>query len=296
MTNYRGLSAQDLEDQYDLAGRRSDFQTSIVENWLERSEAFRNIAVAELNLSFGDDPRDLVDLFSGGNKDAPLLVFLHGGYWQRGSKDMYSFIAEPFVKHGISVAVAEYNLCPSVRVGDISKQMHRLMIWLWQNAGHYDYSADKICLSGASAGGHLTAMLLSSDWTELGAGLPRNLIDSAILISGVYDMEPIRLSSINNALDLNQAESLQQSPLFKIQPFNTRQLVAVGGAETDEFLRQSSTYCSKFRTSEREIDLHIDTDVDHFDILNSWTNDSTEFFRKSCALITGAPGSGRVVR
>ena len=291
MSGYRGFSAEELEEQYDLVKRRSNFSAAIAAQWEKRSEEFRRTAGARIDLSFGEDERDLLDLFPAASENGPVLAFIHGGYWQRGTKEMYSFIAEPFVASGVAVAVLEYNLCPSVRMSEIAPQVRRALIWLWRNADVFGFSADKVFLMGASAGAHLTAMMLSTDWTAESEDLPPDLIKAAIPVSGIYDLEPIRQSSINDALHMDVAEARRLSPVFMDQPTNTPQLVVVGGTETEEFHRQSDEYCARFGSGERDIERYSEPGVDHFDVLNRLTDRDSEFFKKMMQLIASSTSS-----
>ncbi|HVY21097.1 MAG TPA: alpha/beta hydrolase [Bauldia sp.] len=286
---YRDQTAPSLEREYNLIALRPDFQTAIASAWKTRSAAFRAAANAKLDLSFGADPRDLLDLFPAGNGSGPLVVFLHGGYWQRGSKDMYSFVAAPFAANGISTAVLDYNLCPSVRISEIAPQVARSLVWLWRNAAALGFSRDKIIVTGASAGGHLTAAMLTTDWVRVGA--PDDLIKAAIPISGIFDLEPLRFTSINDAVRMDADEARAESPLFKEQPRKTRQLVVVGALETTEFHRQSDEYSSRRRAAGIEVERYSEPDVDHFDVVNRFADERSQFFAKAQRLIAEATGS-----
>jgi arylformamidase len=282
---YRCLDAEQLEQQYNLIALRPDFHTAIAADWERRSAALRDRARARLGLRFSDDPRDLLDLFLAGSGTAPVIIFIHGGYWQRGTKEMYSFIAEPFIANGIAVAVLDYNLCPTVRLPEIAPQIRRAMAWLWRNARALGFAADKMILAGASAGGHLTAMMLATDWPGVAADLPPDLVKAAVPISGIYDLEPIVHTSINHALGMDLATARQESPLFMRQPVAAPQLVAVGGAETAEFVRQSDEYHRVFCVGRDNIERHDEPDVDHFDILNRLSSEHSQFFQKTVKLI-----------
>lgn len=284
---YRGMTAAELEAEYNLIALRPDFQQAIVGPWMRRSADFRARADGRIGLGFSEDPRDLIDLFGAG-RDAALLVFLHGGYWQRGTKEMYSFIAEPFVAAGVGVAVLDYNLCPGVRISEIAPQVRRALVWLWRNEAGHRYCRDRIVLTGASAGGHLTAMALTTDWRKESGDLPDDLIKAAVPISGIYDLEPIRYTSINDAVGMDEAEARAQSPIHLGQPRPVPQLVAVGGTETAEFLRQSDAYAEKLRTEGMPAERYDEPGVDHFDVLNRWTSPDSDFFAKTMRLIREA--------
>ena len=181
-TPYKGMDAALLEAEYNLRARRgSDFE-DLVERWLERSATQRNSPGANVDLAYGAGVREKLDWFSGSEPDGPALIFIHGGYWQRGDKSMYSFVTESFVEHGVSVAVINYNLTPSVRMPQIPPQIQKAVSWVWQNAPDLGFARDKLFISGHSAGGHLTALLaLDSKWIEA-EGVPAGTIRGLSLI------------------------------------------------------------------------------------------------------------------
>ena len=154
MSLYTGMDAATLEAEYNLGARRGvDEFAAVVEQWLARSAAHREAVNAQVDIPYGNGAREKIDFFSCGDNNNPLLVYIHGGYWQRGDKNMYSFITEAFIRHGVSVALINYNLTPSVRMGQIPPQIRQAVAWLWHNASRLGYSRDKLHIMGHSAGG-----------------------------------------------------------------------------------------------------------------------------------------------
>lgn len=286
MNLYRGMDAQTLETQYNLRARRPDFD-EVVARWLERCAAFRARADADLDLAYGTGERDRLDLFHGTPRGGPLLVYIHGGYWQRGDKGMYSFIAEPFQAEGVAVAVLNYTLTPAVRLGEIAPQIRRAIAWLWHNAARLGFDSDRITVMGHSAGGHLTAMMMATDWTALDADLPKNLVKAGVPISGIFELEPLVHTSINAGPGMDVAEARRESPLFLPPVTDAPQLVVDGGAETEEFHRQSDAYCEAFRTPARRMERYMVPGADHFDELERLAEPDSEVFRRALALIRG---------
>ena len=146
--------------------------------WAARSEAFRATARGRLALPYGDTPRQCLDLFAphGAGPPPPLVVFIHGGYWQGLDKSLFSFVAEALVPAGAAVAVVDYDLCPAVTIDGITDQMRRALAFLWTEADDLAFDKDRICVSGHSAGGHLTAMMMATDWPTFDPALPKDLI------------------------------------------------------------------------------------------------------------------------
>lgn len=129
MDLYRGMDVDTLEAKYNLRALRGDDFDELANSWIDRTARHIAESSAREDLAYGESERDTLDLFSGGNSNGPLLVYIHGGYWQRGDKAMYGFVSEGFVKHGVSVAVMNYNLTPSVRLGQIPPQIRKCIAW-----------------------------------------------------------------------------------------------------------------------------------------------------------------------
>ena len=286
MILYEGMDADTLEAEYNLTKRRgADSFAKVVEGWLQRSADHREASDALVDFSYGDGERDKLDYFYSGDPNGPLLLYIHGGYWQRGDKSMYSFVTEPFIKHGVSVAVINYNLTPSVRMGKIPPQIRKAIAWCFHHADELQFNKDKIHLSGHSAGGHLGEMMMSTDWPTYDNELPIDLIKSGLLISGVYELEPLVHTSLNEGPQMDIPEAIAESPTFISPVTNAPQLLVYGGGETNEFLRQSIDYANKFRTTERAIELYEVPVADHYDELDRLAEDDSVFFEKACQLI-----------
>ncbi len=234
MPLYRDMDQAALDAAYNNAaavGERK--RTSYVEGWAQRSRALVGAnPQARLDLAYGTSPRERLDVFACGRADAPTLAFFHGGYWQSNDKETYAFIAEGLLPAGFNVALIEYTLAPEARMDRIVAEARRAVGWLLGHLGELGGDPARLYVAGHSAGGHLVAMAM--DEKRLGGGLA---------ISGLFDLEPIRLNYLNQKLGLDQAESLRNSPLLHLpergQPWL---LVAVGTAELPELVRQSRTY------------------------------------------------------
>lgn len=285
MIAFNNMTADQLEAQYNLRARRPDLD-EVIEGWLARSASLRTASKVSVNLPYGPGERDNLDLFPGADPDSPLLVYIHGGYWQRGDKSIYGFVAEPFVKHGVAVAIINYNLCPAVRIGEIAPQVCRALAWLWQSGPDHGYSREQIHVMGHSAGGHLAAMVMTTHWPGIDASLPADLVKSTIPISGLYELEPLVHTSINGEPKMNLEEARTESPLSLQIATSAPQLVVVGGSETDEFHRQADLYCETFGSDGRVMERYTEPEVDHFDVLNRLADESSEFFQRSLQQIT----------
>ena len=285
MDLYKGMDAAKLEAEYNLGERRGvDNFAAVVERWLQRSAAHRETVGAQVDIAYGEGEREKLDYFYSGNPNGPMLLYIHGGYWQRGDKSMYSFISEAFIKHGVSVAVINYDLTPSVRMRQIPPQIRKAIAWCYNNADKLKFDCKQFHLSGHSAGGHLAAMMLATDWPAYDSQVPDDAIRTGILISGVYELEPVVHTSLNEGPKMDIAEAIAESPMFIPPVTNAPQLVVYGGGETSEFKRQSIKYANKFRSKDRVIEVYQVPNDDHFDELERLADDNSDFFQESMKL------------
>ena len=282
---YMGMDAETLEAEYNLRDRRGPDFEDIVQRWLERSAAHREASGARIDLAYGDGEREKLDWFSGGDPDGPCLFYIHGGYWQRGDKNMYSFVSEPFIRHGVSVAVINYNLTPSVRIGEIAPQVRKALAWVWHNADELGFSRERLTVTGHSAGGHLTAMMMATDWPAFDGALPADMIRAGIPISGLYELEPLVHTSLNEGPQMSVEEARAESPCNIPPVTDAPQLVVVGGGETLEFFRQADAYVEQYRTAERKMERFDVLEDDHFDELETLARDDSDFFGKCMGYI-----------
>jgi len=221
----------DYEAEYNNRARVPE-HPAVMAGWVKDAAAYREKNPPRV-LRYGPGERHRIDLFPG-NSDGPLVVFIHGGYWQALDGSSFSHCARGLNAHGISVAVPTYDLCPKVSVGDIITQMRMASRELAR-------LGQPLVVSGHSAGGHLAACMLATDWTAVDASLPRNPVSAAYAISGLFDLPPLVGTSINTALRLDQASARAASPLFFAPPTQGSLDAVVGGNESAEYFRQSRT-------------------------------------------------------
>ena len=228
-----------LEAQYDNRARVADYATALA-RWAEASSLARRDSQPVLDLSYGDGAGESLDVFPAAQPDAPVLVFIHGGYWRALDKSDVSFVAPAFNARGAMVVLPNYALCPAVSVEHIVMQLTRAIAWTWRHAREYGGDPARIVVAGHSAGGHLATMLLSCRWKEVADDLPLNPLTGALSISGLYDLEPIRHTPfLQTDLKLTPAAVARLSPAFFPRPKNGRLYAVVGQDESDEFLRQN---------------------------------------------------------
>jgi arylformamidase len=209
----------------------------------QRAEASRRARATlkcRLNVPYGSSPREVLDIYLSDKPGGPVLVYIHGGYWRTGSKDDNCNFAPAFVQRGATVAVIEYDLCPSVTVTDIVRQTRAAIAWVYRNIARDGGDPLKLYISGHSAGGHLVAMALAHDWEK--DGLRRDLIRGAVAMSGVHDLDMVMHVSANEQIRMTPEIAKQNSP-FLHPPLSVCPVtVAVGGAEPEGWKQMSKDY------------------------------------------------------
>jgi arylformamidase len=209
--------------------------------WAEQSQMARSTMTCHLDLRYGDAPGETMDLFPSRKGDGSCMMFIHGGYWRSLDKKDFSFLAPAFVSGGISLAVVNYDLCPKVSMEEIVRQMLRASRWLWLHAEEYGMDQDRLYVSGHSAGGHLTAMLMAALWPTFDRQLPKDLWKGGLAISGLYDLRPlVGIEWLNVDLRLDEATATKLSPAFLPAATRAPVMTCVGGNESSEFLRQNA--------------------------------------------------------
>ncbi len=194
----------------------------------------------ELDLRYGGGPNEHLDIFRAPQAGAPVLVFLHGGYWRGLDKREHAFVAPAFTRQGTCVVIPNYALCPAVTLPQIVLQMVQALAWTWRNIAKYGGDPQRIAVAGHSAGGHLAAMMLACDWQAHASDLPPVLVRRALSISGLFDLEPIMHTPfLQPDLRLTQQQVRMASPALLPAPAQGTLATVCGGAESEEFVRQN---------------------------------------------------------
>ena len=229
-----------LDNLLNPSHRAPDYEEHVA-RFAARSAERRTRPGAQLDVAYGDHPRERLDVFTPPGAVAPLPVniFFHGGYWRSSEKERYSFLADTFIEAGAALVVAEYALVPSVPFDELIRQCRAALAYVYQHAAELGLDPGRIHVSGHSAGGQIVGMLMAGGWQQP-LGLADDVVRGGCGISGLYDLEPIRLSYLNDTLGLDRATALRNSPSL-LRPSSAAPLIAaVGGLEGEEFLRQNA--------------------------------------------------------
>ena len=219
-------------------------QAAIRQGWQDRSAHTRATVPCQLDLPYGPHATERLDIFGApppaGQPAAPVLVYIHGGYWRALDKRDQSFVAAPFVDAGALVVLPNYALAPAVTVRHIVLQMVQAVAWVHRHIGAFGGDPARLVVAGHSAGGHLAAMMLACRWAEVAPDLPPQVVSSALALSGVFDLEPLRHAPfLAPDLGLTAAEARALSPAHLPAPAAGRLTAVVGGDESAEFHRQT---------------------------------------------------------
>ena len=254
---FRGMDRATLDAAYNNAAAVGPTKRDqYIAGWTGRSGPIRSMPGVRLDLRYGDGARHRLDAFPSGAAGAPTLVFIHGGYWQMNDKEPYAFLGEGLLPAGFNLVLVEYTLAPAARMDAIVAEIRQAVAWVIDHAKEIGGDPARVFVSGHSAGGHLTAMAMTDA-----------RVAGGIAISGLFDLEPIRLNYLNEKLRLDVSEAERNSPMRHFPAHASPLVVTVGLGELPELIRQSDEYAAAWRA--RRLPGHYlpIAKHDHFSIL-----------------------------
>ena len=272
-----------LDVQYNNLARLPD-HPRIFQHWRDASARARANSPNRLDLRYGPGSNETLDVFTSDRADAPVLVFIHGGWWRALDKRDLSFVAPAFTQAGAMVVVPNYALCPAVSIETIALQMVQVLAWTFRHAAQHGGDPTRIVVAGHSAGGHLAAMLLCCRWNEVARDLPPQLVRSALAISGLFDLEPIRRTPfLQPDLRLTPASVARLSPV-RFAPPAGRLFAVVGANESEEFLRQNELIRAAW--GQRAVPVcEAVADTNHLDVLHALVDPRTRLHELALELL-----------
>ena len=276
---YRGMERAALDAAYNnTAAVGQKKRDAYVADWTRRGDAIRTTPGARLDLRYGDGARHRVDVFPCGTPGSPTLVYIHGGYWQTNDKEPYPFLGEGLFSAGFNLALIEYTLAPAARLDQIVAEVRSAVAWVIEHAKGLGGDPGRVFVGGHSAGGHLTAVAMDD-----------GRVAGGVAISGIYDLEPIRLNYLNEKLGLDPAEATRNSPILHLPSRAAPLVVTVGLGELPELIRQSEEYAAAWKRrglSGRYLPL---AGHDHFSILEELAQPGGAILEALKALGPGRP-------
>lgn len=274
------MTAIDYEVEYNNRARVPE-HPEIFARWYREAEAYRaQSSKAELGLSYGPSPRQTIDLFPAENDGptTPLMLFIHGGWWRSLEPRQFSQMAAGANAQGVTVAVVGYDLCPGISIANIVAQMRDACLYLWRKR------RQRFLTVGHSAGGHLAACMLATEWKTLAPDAPNDLMPAAYAISGVFDLAPLTQISVNTDLKLTDKMARDLSPIYWHVPAGRVLDAVVGGIESAEFLRQSKTIVEAWRQGMVETRYEEIAGKNHFDVIDALADPNNTMTRRVVAL------------
>jgi arylformamidase len=270
----------DLEAEYNNRARVPEHPVHLAA-WARDSAAYR-VACGDraiLDIAYGEHPRQRFDLFlpESGVGDA-VALFLHGGYWQALGKSSFSHMAAGANAHGVTVAVTGYTLCPDISVAGIVDEVRAAVLAVAARFGR------PVTVYGHSAGGHLAAAMVATDWEREAPDLDFDPVPAALPISGLFELESLVPTSINQKLGLDLAEARRLSPIYWPPPKGKRIVAVVGADESSEYLRQTRDLAERWGAAGAITRAVTVSDANHFTVIGPLADPNTDLTRGLVAL------------
>lgn len=262
-TLYRNFSTQQqIDDAYDPARNVPDL-AAVRRHYATRSAHARETLHNVPGVQYGPTLQEHVDVFPSAVPGSPVLIYFHGGYWRANSASDFHCVALGPAVLGMSVFVVNYALCPWVTLDEITRQARASIAWAWRHASDHNGDRNRLLVAGHSAGAHLAAMCLQTDWRHH-YGLDDDCIRAALLISGVYDIAPLRYSYLQPLIQLDEGIIRRNSPMFGVRKSRSEVLLTWGDRESDEFARQSREFHARWIEAGNRGECLVQEGHDHF--------------------------------
>jgi arylformamidase len=283
-TVYRGFDRAALDAQYNIRGRVPEFP-DILARWIHQSDAAATRQRITRDIAYGPDPKQALDVYhpQQASGRVPCLLFIHGGYWQALGKHECSFLAEPYTARGVAVAMLDYRLAPHASMTEIVEDCRAGVVRLLGDAERLGLNPGRLVVAGHSAGGHLAAMMLATDFSSLGVRAAP--FCAGVGISGLYDLEPIQLCYLNDTLGMSAEEALRLSPIRHRPRARVPLVLTVGDVEAPEFHRQQAALAAAWN---HEATISTIGDVGHhYAAMQALGDPSHPLFQATLRLLRG---------
>ena len=284
MIIYKQYNQQGLDYQYNNRLNAPDHEYHLQQWELVNRETEKKYKLHK-NISYGDGERETLDIFPSDLPDAKTLVFIHGGYWYKnGPSDVY-LVAEAFRAYGVTTVLIGYPLMPDHPLDQLVASCRKAISWLHQNVSGFNGNPDQIYIAGHSAGGHLAAMMMATNWPQFDSALRNNIIKGVCAISGLYNLLPVQLCYVNEILKMDKATVIRNSPV-ELSPETLCPLIlTVGKEETAEYKAQSGELFNRWTEKGADVQLMEAAGTNHFSILTSLLHESSQLPIAICSLM-----------
>lgn len=264
---YRNFQTQaEIDAQYNASLKLAN-PASAAQHYVEAAQRARDTLPCHLDVPYGPTLAETLDIFPASQPNAPVFVFIHGGYWRAFTSKEFSGVALGLNALGITTVVVNYALCPSVSLDEITRQARASVAWVVRNIATYGGDPQRIAIGGHSAGAHLAAMCLQTPWAQ-DYGLPENPIAAALLFSGLYDLAPLRYSYLQPQIQLDEGLIQRNSPAFRARACPTPTWITWGGEESTEFARQSELLHTASQALGNPTELAPIPNANHFTVIH----------------------------
>ncbi|MFT4941351.1 MAG: arylformamidase [Paraglaciecola sp.] len=261
-----------------------------IQQYIQLSRVARNHALEQnllyQDIQYGDSKTQSLDLYLPiSHPQEKLMVYIHGGYWQELSKEESSFAATNFQQQGFHFAVIDYTLAPDASITDIVAENRNAIAWLYKHAAQFGYKPQDIYVSGSSAGAHLAMLMLQTNWSEYVIDCQENIIKGVCAVSGIYDLQPLLPTYVNDLLSMDLNEAKKNSPVLQALPKPAPVIIAFGENETDEFKRQSKIMSDKLSSDGFYVQFAEIKGRNHFDVIMDLSQKSSWLSQQTIALM-----------
>lgn len=287
-TLYREFTSQAQIDAQYNAGASVPDASACMRHYAEQSARARATLPCRLDVAFGPTRDETLDIFPADRPGAPVFVFIHGGYWRALSSKDFSGVALGLQPLGITTVVINYSLCPKVSIDEITRQARAAVAWVLRHIEAHGGDPARVAVGGHSAGGHLAAMCLETAWAD-DYGLAADPLAAAVLVSGLYDLAPLRYSYLQPQIQLDDGIIRRNSPLFGVRACGTPALITWGANESSEFARQSSSLHAAWQAAGNRSELIAQADANHFSALHGFEDAASPLCRWLAEALGVAP-------